>query len=364
MEKMIGIIAANYSNSRMEGLTDNRSIASLPFGAQYRMIDFALSSFVNSGITSVGTIIPAQCRSLLDHISFGKNWRLDRKSGGLFFLPESGYRRDRSKINYILHDMTKNKEFLLRSMAKYVAYSCTHMVYNINYDVIADKMRETGADIILIGAKNFRNFEYCLKLSTDKNGRIKSITKSPQENDYAFVGSFVIRRELLLSLVEGCDVTDSRTFLDIVKGNLKNWDIRIYEHTGYVGHIGSVGDYYRCSLDLLQKSVHGEQFFSDRPIMTKIHDNVPTRFYRTANVKNSLVNANGNIFGTVENSVVFRNVYISEGAVVRNSIILPGGRVGQNAVVENAIIDKKCIVNDGSIIRGSEKSPYVLRRDK
>ncbi len=364
MEKMIGIISANYSNSRMEGLTDNRSIASLPFGAQYRMIDFALSNFVNSGITSVGAIIPAQSRSLLDHISFGKNWRLDRKAGGLFFLPESGYRKDRSKINYILHDLSKNKEFLLRSMARYVAYSCTHMVYNIDYDKIADYMKETGADLCLIGAKNFRNYEYCLKLSADRNGRIKSITKKPKENDYAFVASFVMRRELLLSLVEASDVTDNRTFLDIVIGNLKNWDVRLYEHTGYVGHIGSVGDYYRCSLDLLKETVHREQFFSDRHIMTKIHDNAPTRYYKSATVKNSLINSNGNIFGTVENSIVFRNVYISEGAVVRNSIILPGGRVGQNAVVENAIVDKKCIVNDGSIIRGTETSPYVLRKGK
>ena len=256
------------------------------------------------------------------------------------------------------------REFLSRSMAKYVAYSCTHMVYNIDYEKIADKIHETGADVMLIGAKNFRNFEYCLKLTLDKNGRVKSISKGPQKDDLAFVESFMIRRELFLSLVERCDVTDSRTFLDIVKGNIKNWDIRVYEHTGYVGHIGSVSDYYRCSLDLLKESVHREQFFSDRRIMTKIHDNVPTRYYRTANVKNSLVNANGNIFGTVENSVLFRDVYVSEGAVVRNSIILPGGRVGQYAVVENAIIDKKCIVNDGSIIRGSEDHPYVMRRDK
>ena len=151
---------------------------------------------------------------------------------------------------------------------------------------------------------------------------------------------------------------------DIVIGNLKNWDVRLYEHTGYVGHIGSVGDYYRCSLDLLNETVHREQFFSDRHIMTKIHDNAPTRYYKSAKVKNSLINSNGNIFGTVENSIVFRNVFISEGAVVRNSIILPGGRVGQNAVVENAIVDKKCIVNDGSIVRGTETSPYVLRKDK
>ena len=364
MERIIGIIAANYSNGRMEGLTDNRTIASLPFGAQYRMIDFALSSFVNSGIRSVGTIIPYQSRSLLDHIGFGKNWQLDRKIGGLFLLPESGYRRDRSRIKYFLHDMAKNKEFLTRSSAQYVAYSCSHMVYNIDYEHIADEMRESAADLVLIGSKNIQNYEYCLKISVDKNGRVKEVGKSPKKGDMCFVESFMIRRELLLTIIESIDVTDNRTFLNIMQANMKNWRIYAHEHKGYVGNISSAGDYFRCNLDFLKKAVHMEQLFSQRKIMTKVHDSMPTRYYRTANVKNSLVNANCNLFGTVENSVLFRDVYVSEGAVVRNSIILPGGRVGQYAVVENAIIDKKCIVNDGSIIRGTEDDPLVMRQVK
>lgn len=364
MEKAIGIIAANYTSRKMEGLTDTRTLASLPFGGQYRMIDFALSSLVNSGITSVATIIPQQSRSILDHIGFGKNWQLDRKVGGLFILPESGYRMDRAKIHYLLHDLNQNKEFLTRSEAKYVVYSCSHMVYNVNYKHVLDEMRENGADLTLVCSRNVRNYKSCLKVLTDKRGRVKSILKNPDEEDLCFIDSFVIRRELLLTLVEGCDVTDHRTLLDIFRSNLKNWNVRIHEHTGYVGNISSVLDYYKCSQDLLTKSVRDDQFYSTRSIMTKVHDHMPTRYYKTACVKNSLINSKGNIFGTVENSILFRDVYISVGAVVRNSIILPGGRVGQYAVVENAIIDKKCIVNDGSIIRGKENEPLVIRREK
>ena len=89
--KTIGLISANYTGSSFGRLTENRTLASLPYGGRYRLIDFALSNMANSGITTVGIISPYDSGSLIDHIGIGNPWSLARKNGGLFVMPGSAY---------------------------------------------------------------------------------------------------------------------------------------------------------------------------------------------------------------------------------------------------------------------------------
>ena len=89
--KTIGMISANYGSSSFGNLLDNRTLASLPYGGRYRLIDFALSNMANSGITTVGIISPYDSSSLIDHIGIGSAWSLGRKSGGLFVFVDGGF---------------------------------------------------------------------------------------------------------------------------------------------------------------------------------------------------------------------------------------------------------------------------------
>ena len=89
MERIAGLICANYETRGLDVLTDERTMAALPFGGRYRMIDFPLSNMVHSDIQAVGLITPYKYRSILDHTGAGKAWSLDRKNGGLFILPGS-----------------------------------------------------------------------------------------------------------------------------------------------------------------------------------------------------------------------------------------------------------------------------------
>ena len=82
-----GLIFANSDDSKLKKLTENRSMGSVPFGARYRVIDFALSNLVNAGVTSVGIVTKENYRSLMDHVGSGISWDLDRKNGGVFFIP-------------------------------------------------------------------------------------------------------------------------------------------------------------------------------------------------------------------------------------------------------------------------------------
>ena len=90
MSKTLGIVFSNMHDSMLGQLTENRTMASVPFGGRYRLIDFVLSNLINSGIKDVGIITKSNFQSLMDHVGNGKEWDLSRKKGGLTILPPSG----------------------------------------------------------------------------------------------------------------------------------------------------------------------------------------------------------------------------------------------------------------------------------
>ena len=93
MAKAVGVIFSNIHEENVPELVRRRTMASIPFGGRYRLIDFHLSNMVNSGITTVGLMASNNYRSLIDHIGSGKDWDLARKDGGLILLPPYSYKR-------------------------------------------------------------------------------------------------------------------------------------------------------------------------------------------------------------------------------------------------------------------------------
>ena len=82
-----GIVFANFNDNLLDKLTTNRSMASVPFGARYRLIDFPLSNLVNAGVTEIGIVTKENYRSLMDHLGTTSEWDLNRKNEGLTILP-------------------------------------------------------------------------------------------------------------------------------------------------------------------------------------------------------------------------------------------------------------------------------------
>lgn len=359
MERAIGLISANYNTSAMEQLTGMQTIASIPFGAKFQMIDFSLSSMVNSGIISVGMVMPMKSRSLLEHIGTGKDWNLDRKVGGLSFLPEARKRKDQSAQSFLFQNLRMNEEFLLQKNEPYVVYGSSHLVCNIDYRPILNKMDETGADIILICSRLVRGRINCLAVDTDRDGHVITISDN-LKGGALYIGSFIIRRELLLQMITQYN---DENIITVIGLHLDTWNVQMYEHRGYVGNISSVYDYYLCNQDVLSEQVQQELFYSQNCILTKVHDNNPTRLCMDSNVKNSILNAGSEIHGTIENSIIFRGVKINAGAVIKNSILMPGVQIGANAKIEYAIIKKNVVINEKVSVHGKAESPLVIEND-
>ena len=87
MKSVMGVINLQANGDLIHELSDRRAVEMLPFAGRYRLIDFALSSLVNSGVLNVGVMLPAKSRSVLDHLRSGKDWDLARRHDGLYYLP-------------------------------------------------------------------------------------------------------------------------------------------------------------------------------------------------------------------------------------------------------------------------------------
>lgn len=133
----VGVIFSNLHEENVPELVRRRTMASIPFGGRYRLIDFPLSNMVNSGITTVGLMANNNYRSLIDHLGSGKDWDLARKDGGIILLPPFS---DESEKLYTtrLEALKGLTGFLTRRQEKYVVLSDCDGVARLNIsDILA-----------------------------------------------------------------------------------------------------------------------------------------------------------------------------------------------------------------------------------
>lgn len=362
--KAIGLISANYVSGDFAELTDRRTLASVPFGGRYRLIDFALSNMTNSGIRTVGVIAPYNSGSLIDHIGVGKPWSLDRKIGGLFVMPGSMYGVTMTGNRFLMRDIVANRQFLERDDADYVVITASSDVCNMDYTPVIKQHHNSNSPITIVtkkveDAENYRGFF----ISKDRNGTVTEMATSAQGDAEYFIDCFVADRLFMIEFINWFENLDHLDVMDIISLNLDKFTVDTYEFYGYLGKVSKLSDYYRVSMDLLEPRIMKELFGSKRIIYTKVQDEPPTEFKPGSNARNSLIAAGCIIEGTVENSIIFRSTHVDKGAEIKNSIILQHGEVGKDALVDKAILDKSVTVNEDVHIIGGKK-PIIVGKNK
>lgn len=363
MKRMMGLVCTNYSEGDFGMLTEERPIASIPFGGRYRLIDFPLSNMVNSGMNTVGLITPYMYRSLLDHVGNGKAWSLSRKVGGMFILAGTIYGLKNSKGKFLLRDIIQNRAYLERTRRELVVVSASSKIYNIDFREVAEQHEKTGAVITLL-YKHIPDGAgvHDMDIVCDSRGRVTGIGRTGPGEANRFMDAFIIDRELLLKLTDWYSAMDYLDLLEIIQENLDKLSVYGYAFQGYVRAIDSAADYMAASMDLLNPQVMEELFMGQRRISTKVQDAPPVKYSSSAVVRNSMIATGCIVKGTVENSIIFRGCTIEEGAVVRNSIIMANGTIAKDVLVENVICDKFVRISDGVRLFGSAQKPLIVTR--
>ena len=362
----IGVIFANMHEETVPELVRRRTMASIPFGGRYRIIDFTLSNMVNSGITTVGLLTNNNYRSLIDHIGSGKDWDLARKDGGLILLPPFSEKHDKLYTTR-LEALGSLTGFLSRRNEKYVVLTDCDGVAKFDIANIINYHESKNADITLVShhGKVGSRSDFIL-LNSDADGRVNEIKLSPHVKDGTkadiFINMMIINRQFLLNLVEDSVTHGFNSFeSDILVKQLNSLKIYKYDFEGYYAGIDSMSAYFKHNMELLNKEVRDE-LFGDRDIYTKVRDSAPSKYGEAAVVKNSLISDGCVIEGVVENSILFRGVKVAKGAVIRNSIIMQDNYIGENTSLNCVITDKNVVVSDRKTLSGCNELPYFIQK--
>lgn len=365
----MSILFASDSEMHMNELTICRTSASLPYGGRYRLIDFALSNLTNSGITTIGIVTRNNYNSLMDHIRMGRDWNLNRKNSGIMVFPP-----------YVLNtvrDMYKGKVealYGLRSFmtdqkkAEYVVLANTNVVCNIDIEEIIDEHIAKGSHITLLVQRTKEINPRKNLITMNENGRVTDMrfaVVSSKEEQMVNLQIYIVKKDLLIDLVENAYARGLVDFeKDILLKQLSELKIYAKEIKGYSATIDDIPSYYKHSMELLDADIRQNLFYGDSTIFTKVKDSVPTRYLEDAKVSNSLIADGCEIDGTVENSILFRGVKVAKGAVVRNSIIMEKGVIGEKAKIKYTISDKNVVIQPERHLSGYETYPIVIVKDK
>ncbi len=361
MEKTIGLITCNYSAKESSPLNESRPVASLPHLGRYRLADFALSNLVNSGIRTVGMIMPYNYRSIIDHVGSGKDWDLDRKNGGLFILPGSAFGTSRTGARFLLRDLVHNRVYFTRSTANSVIFSTANFVYNADLGQVYEAHKASGADITVL-TKMASEADEDVTAFDVEDGRVRGVHHGVSFGETMFLDCFIIDRQLLLDMFDWYAPTDYLDLFEAMAGDFGRVNVRTYNFEGYAVPVFNKRSYYRSNMDLLDPHVSAELFPSDRSIKTKAHDTPPAKFEVGSRVSNSRISSGCRIYGSVSESILGRGVVVEAGATVRSSIVMQNCIVKSGARVENAIVDRGNVVPAGTEMRGTPED--VLIKEK
>jgi glucose-1-phosphate adenylyltransferase len=354
-------------DSYVSELTKQRTMGSIPFGGRYRLIDFPLSNFVNSGVSEVGVITKSNYGSLLDHLGSGRDWDLSRKKGGLHLLPP--YSQTGGIYKGRLDALSNIWSFVEHSNAKYVILSNCDVVATIDFAPVLKQHKETEADITLVYSKGMydnekNNCATILEFDSDNvlNGVLVDPAISGECNQW--LDMMIVSKDFLKKIVSDAASRNLYSFTrEILQNKSSEYKIMGYEHKDFFIRIDSVQNYYIANRLLLEKSKRDSLFKSKMPVYTKIGDNAPVKYGLESNIKNSLIADGCVIEGTVENSVLFRGVKVGKGAVIKDSVIMQGTKIGNNCSISSVITDKNVEISDEKVLTGSETYPLYIGKN-
>jgi glucose-1-phosphate adenylyltransferase, GlgD subunit len=370
MNDVMGMIYTGEGDSRLRELTLTRAIAALPVLSRYRVIDFLVSSFVNSGVHNVGVVMQRNYHSLMDHLGSGKEWDLHSKNNGLFILPPFLTRENVGIYSGVLDALRSNTSYLARSKQEYVILSDSTILFNMNFEPMLKAHIDSGAEITCLYTKDpsMLRSEYGSYLNIDDKGYITDMEVEPTKPGYknVYMRVMLLKRELLRKLVDDAVAHGFHDMdRDVIQRLIKKDGIRVFTHEykGHCWHIDSVQSYFQLSMAMLDEKVRREVFSPDLPVYTKVRDEMPASYGEGAQCINSLVADGCVIEGKVENSILFRGVRIAPDTYVKNCIIMQDGHVHSGAHIENCILDKQAVIKRNAKLIGPDSYPIVIAKN-
>ncbi len=369
--RAMGIILAGGGNkhSKMGELAQKRAVAAMPVAGSYRSIDFSLSNMTNSHIQKVAVLTQDNARSLNEHLSSSKWWDFGRKQGGLYVFTPTRTADNNDWYRGTADSIAQNLDFLKESHEPYVVIASGDGVYKMDYNKVLEYHIEKKADITVV-CKEFDesvNVDRFGCVKTDMDGRITEFEEKPVRalSHTVSCGIYVVRRRQLIEMIEKAADENRYDFVSDILIRYKDLKrIYAYKTSDYWKNISTVQDYFDANMDFLKPDIRN-YFFKQYPdIYSKIDDLPPAKYNVGVSVKNSLISSGSIINGTVENSVIFKKVFVGNNCVIKNSIILNDVYIGDNTVIENCIVESRGTIRANSFHKGEGDIKIVVEKNE
>lgn len=377
MNKICAILSLTEPSTRdMQPLTTMRPVAALPMASRYRAIDFHLSNFSHAEMDSVAIFIGGSGRSIYDHIRSGAVWNLESDlAGGIFTYSQTYMKQFMGERNNEENDFYNDqKEFLIKSKSEYVVVSAGKIITSLDFqDVLKFHLKNSG-DITLtykmVPKQEVQGHQYERVVRLDQDKDVLELVPS-QDYDYQDdtvalnLNTYLLSVDKMLEIIGRAEKESIHMDIDrLVTYYSQFYQVDAYEYTGTMVNLDSIQAYYEANMSLLNKDYYDKVFHGERRVITKVKNEAPTYYSCDANVKNTILATGGFISGEIENSLIFRKVSVDKGAVIRDSIVMQGSKVGKDAILEYCILDKNVTIEPGVVLKGSKDNLIIIEKNK
>ncbi|MBQ4602657.1 MAG: glucose-1-phosphate adenylyltransferase [Clostridia bacterium] len=358
-KECVAMLLAGGQGSRLYALTQNVAKPAVPFGGKYRIIDFPLSNCTNSGIDTVGVLTQYQPLVLNDYIGNGLPWDLDRTFGGVKILPPYQGKDSADWYKGTANAIYQNMKFIEQYDADYVLILSGDHIYKMDYAKMLKFHKKNNADctiaVIDVPIEEASRFGI---MSVNEDDSIYKFSEKPKNPDstLASMGIYIFNKNTLFDYLTA-DAGDPESANDFGKNIIPNMlaakeRMFAYRFEGYWKDVGTLSSLWEANMDLLGEKPVFSLDDENWRMFTRHGARSPQFIGEGAKIKNSIVSEGCKIYGRVENSVLFGNVTVLPGAVVRDSVILNDCRIGAGADVSYAILDTGVSVGAGVTLGG------------
>jgi len=371
---VLGIVLAGGEGKRLWPLTADRAKPAVPFGGNYRLIDFVLSNLVNAGLHRICVLTQYKSHSLDRHIS--TTWRLSSVLDQYITTVPAQQRLGRRWYTGSADAIYQSLNLIYDERPDYLAVFGADHVYRMDPGQMITQHINSGAGVTVAGIRVPRAEAKAFGcISSDLDGRITDFLEKPSdppgtpddpEMTFASMGNYLFSTDVLLhALHADADDGDSDHDMggDIIPRLVRAGEAAVYDFAdnvvpgatdrdaGYWRDVGKLDAYYEAHTDLVSIHPIFNLYNSHWPIRTATPPLPPAKFVHSGRAEDSMVGP-GTIIsgGRVYRSVVSAGVRVEAGAEVSDSVLLPGVRIGRGAIVRGAILDKNVIVPDGAQI--------------
>lgn len=358
MKKPLVMVLAGGGGTRLGVLVQHRSKPAVPFAGRYRIIDFALSNIMHAGLDWVGVLTQYNPLSLMSHIGTGQPWNFAGRRRGLRILPPRTGQAPSDWYRGTAAAVWRSMDFMEPLRPERVLILSGDHIYRMDYLKMLSDHLDSRADVTLaVMEVEPRECSRFGMVWTDADGTITRFEEKPPETEtrLASMGIYLFEWSCLVeALREHVGVRQGYDFgRDVMPELLKNKRLVAHRFSGYWRDVGTIASYFHASIDAIDPAsgldldsweictCEDSQLPGDRP---------PSQFGPSAACRDSLVSEGCWIDGSVGRSVISPEVHVASGALVEDSVLMRGVKVGRDAQVRGAIVDKNVIIGAGVVV--------------